>query len=79
MSKYEMYQKLEYLVELGELPSNPFSAFKINPSLFTPVVEKEANLERGFSCNAEDYVFLYHGTALLHKPLTRSMSDTAGN
>ena len=54
MSKYEMYQKLEYLVELGELPSNPFSAFKINPSLFTPVVEKEANLERGFSCNAED-------------------------
>lgn len=38
-------QSLEYLVELGELSSNPFSTFKINPSLFTPVVEKEAEYE----------------------------------
>lgn len=71
MSKYEMYQKLEYLVELGELPSNPFSAFKINPSLFTPVVEKEANLERGFSCNAEDYVFLYRGNRITSQAIDK--------
>ena len=38
-------QSLEYLVERGELTSNPFSAFKINPSLFTPVEEKEAEYE----------------------------------
>lgn len=38
-------QSLDYLVELGELPANPFTAFKINPSLFTPVVEKEAEYE----------------------------------
>ncbi len=38
-------QSLEYLVELGELSANPFSAFKINPSLFTPVTEKEAEYE----------------------------------
>ena len=38
-------QSLEYLVELGELPANPFSNFKINRSLFTPVVEKEPEYE----------------------------------
>lgn len=38
-------QSLKYLVELGELSSNPFSVFKINPSLFAPVVEKEAEYE----------------------------------
>ncbi len=38
-------QSLEYLVELGELPSNPYTAFKINPSLFTPIVEKEPEYE----------------------------------
>ncbi len=38
-------QRLEYLVELGELPSNPYTAFKINPSLFTPIVEKEPEYE----------------------------------
>ena len=38
-------QSLEYLVERGELMANPFSAFKINPSLFTPVEEKEAEYE----------------------------------
>ncbi|MBR4981159.1 MAG: tyrosine-type recombinase/integrase [Lachnospiraceae bacterium] len=38
-------QSLEYLVERGELTTNPFSAFKINPSLFTPVEEKEAEYE----------------------------------
>ena len=27
-------QSLDYLVELGELPANPFSNFRINPSLF---------------------------------------------
>ena len=38
-------QSLDYLVELGELPTNPYSNFKINPSLFTPVIEKEAEYE----------------------------------
>ncbi|MCM1213396.1 MAG: hypothetical protein NC548_02615 [Lachnospiraceae bacterium] len=38
-------QSLDYLVELGELPANPFNNFKIKPSLFTPVVEKEAEYE----------------------------------
>ena len=38
-------QSLEYLVERGELTSNPFSAFKINPSLFAPVEEKGAEYE----------------------------------
>ena len=38
-------QSLDYLVELGELPSNPFSNFKIKSSLFTPVVAKEAEYE----------------------------------
>lgn len=38
-------QSLEYLVERGELTVNPFSTFKINPSLFTPVEEKEAEYE----------------------------------
>ena len=38
-------QSLEYLVELGELPANPFTNFKINRSLFTPVVEKESEYE----------------------------------
>lgn len=38
-------QSLDYLVELGELPSNPFSNFKIKASLFTPVVAKEAEYE----------------------------------
>ncbi|MGN0403398.1 MAG: hypothetical protein ACI4HQ_14240, partial [Acetatifactor sp.] len=35
-------QSLEYLVELGELLSNHFAEFKINSSLFTPVIPKEA-------------------------------------
>lgn len=38
-------QSLEYLVELGELPSNHFAEFKINSSLFTPVIPKEAEQE----------------------------------
>ena len=38
-------QSLDYLVELGELPANPFSNFRINPSLFTPVPQKEAEYE----------------------------------
>ena len=38
-------QSLEYLVELGELPANPFTNFKINRSLFTPIVEKEPEYE----------------------------------
>ena len=38
-------QSLDYLVELGELSANPFNNFKIKPSLFTPVVEKEAEYE----------------------------------
>ena len=38
-------QSLDYLVELGELPANPFSNFKINSSLFTPVVPKESEYE----------------------------------
>lgn len=38
-------QSLDYLVELGELPSNPYSNFKIKASLFTPVVEKEPEYE----------------------------------
>ena len=38
-------QSLDYLVELGELPANPFSNFRINPSLFTPVTQKEAEYE----------------------------------
>lgn len=38
-------QSLDYLVELQELPSNPFASFKINPSLFTPVVAKEPEYE----------------------------------
>ena len=38
-------QSLDYLVELGELPANPFSTFKIKPSLFTPIVEKEPEYE----------------------------------
>ena len=38
-------QSLDYLVELGELSANPFSNFKIKPSLFTPIVEKEAEYE----------------------------------
>ncbi|MCH5261960.1 MAG: tyrosine-type recombinase/integrase [Lachnospiraceae bacterium] len=38
-------QSLEYLVELGELSANPFSAFKIKHSLFTPIVEKEPEYE----------------------------------
>ena len=28
-------QSLDYLVELGELPDNPYNNFKIKPSLFT--------------------------------------------
>ena len=38
-------QSLEYLVELGELPTNHFAEFKINSSLFTPVIPKEAEQE----------------------------------
>ena len=38
-------QSLDYLVELGELPSNPYANFKIKASLFTPVVEKEPEYE----------------------------------
>ena len=38
-------QSLDYLVELGELPSNPYSNFKIKASLFTPVIEKEPEYE----------------------------------
>ena len=38
-------QSLEYLVELGELPCNHFAEFKINSSLFTPVIPKEAEQE----------------------------------
>lgn len=38
-------QSLDYLVELEELPSNPFSNFKIKSSLFTPVIAKEAEYE----------------------------------
>lgn len=38
-------QSLEYLVELGELPCNHFSEFKIKASLFTPVSPKEAQQE----------------------------------
>ena len=38
-------QSLDYLVELGKLPANPFSNFRINPSLFTPVAQKEAEYE----------------------------------
>ena len=38
-------QSLDYLVELGELPDNPYNNFKIKSSLFTPIVEKEAEYE----------------------------------
>lgn len=38
-------QSLDYLVELGELSANPFSNFKVKPSLFMPIVEKEAEYE----------------------------------
>ncbi len=38
-------QSLDYLVELGELPSNPYANFKIKASLFTPVAEKEPEYE----------------------------------
>jgi len=38
-------QSLEYLVELGELPSNHFAELKINSSLFTPVIPKEGEQE----------------------------------
>lgn len=38
-------QILAYLVELGELPVNHFAEFKINPSLFAPVEEKEPEYE----------------------------------
>ncbi len=40
-------QSLDYLVELGELSTNPYANFKINPSLFTPAKHKEAE-ERVF-------------------------------
>lgn len=32
-------------MELGELPTNHFAEFKINSSLFTPVIPKEAEQE----------------------------------
>ena len=38
-------QCFDYLVELGELPSNPFNNFKIRPSLFQATEEKEAEYE----------------------------------
>jgi len=38
-------QSLDYLVELGELPTNPYANFKIKASLFTPVAEKEPEYE----------------------------------
>lgn len=38
-------QNLDYLVELEELPSNPFSNFKINSALFTPTEQKDAEYE----------------------------------
>ena len=34
----------DYLVELGELPANPYANFKIKASLFTPVAEKSRNM-----------------------------------
>ena len=38
-------QSLEYLVELGILPTNHYSEFKIKASLFTPTVPKYAEFE----------------------------------
>ena len=38
-------QSLEYLVELGILPTNHYSEFKIKASLFTPAVPKDAEFE----------------------------------
>ena len=38
-------QSLDYLVELGELSSNPYSNFKIKASLFTPIEDKEPEYE----------------------------------
>lgn len=38
-------QSLDYLVERGELSANHFAEFKINPSLFTPVIPKEPEYE----------------------------------
>ena len=38
-------QSLEYLVELEEIPANHYSEFKIKPSLFTPIIPKEAEQE----------------------------------
>lgn len=36
---------MKYLVELRELPCLHFAEFKINSSLFTPVIPKEAEQE----------------------------------
>lgn len=38
-------QSLEYLVELGILPTNHYAEFKIKASLFTPTVSKDAEFE----------------------------------
>lgn len=38
-------QSLEYLVELGILPTNHYAEFKIKASLFTPTVPKDAEFE----------------------------------
>ncbi len=38
-------KSLDYLVELGKLPVSPFANFKINPSLFEPIIEKEPKYE----------------------------------
>ena len=37
--------------------------------IFTRI--KEANLERGFSCNAEDYVFLYRGNRITSQAIDK--------
>lgn len=38
-------QSLEYLVELGILPTNHYAEFKIKASLFTPTVSKDSEFE----------------------------------
>ena len=38
-------QSLDYLVERGELSVNHYNEFKVNTSLFTPVIPKEPEYE----------------------------------